>query len=107
MKSNRLVQKPASSSIFGRALALIVLLGSFGLAVSPVPGRVKYGIKELMDHWKADKVVSEEAIIEREVPVVEEKVIDKIICRDIEADPPALEPPLLPPAFVSNKTVEV
>ena len=87
------------------------------------------GAKELIDHWKADKVVIqevnvpvevvEERLVVKEVPVevtkeVErvrevpvEVVKEKIVYRDIEADPPAPPPPPLPLSYVPSKKVDV
>lgn len=87
------------------------------------------GAKELIDHWKADKVVIqevnvpvevvEERLVVKEVPVevtkeVErvrevpvEVVKEKIVYRDIEADPPAPPPPPLPLPYAPSKQVDV
>lgn len=87
------------------------------------------GVKELMDHWKADNVVVQEVdlpvevvqerVLVKEVPVEVTKEVErvkevpvavvkeKIVYRDIEADPPAPPPPPLPLPYVPNKQVDV
>ncbi len=111
------------------------LSGAIGSLIA-IPGVLIFepareGAKELMDHWKADKVVVqevnvpveviEERVVFKEVPVevtkeveVErvkkvsvEVVREKIVCRDIEADPEAPPPPPLPLSYVPSKQVEV
>lgn len=86
------------------------------------------GVKELMDHWKADNVVVQEVdvpvevvqerVLVKEVPVEVTKEVErvkevpvavvkeKIVYRDIEADPPAPPPPPLPLPYVPNKQVD-
>ena len=111
------------------------LSGAIGSLIA-IPGVLVFepareGAKELMDHWKADKVVVqevdlpveviEERVVFKEVPVevtkeveverVKEVLVEvvraNIVYRDIEADPEAPPPPPLPLSYVPSKQVEV
>ena len=94
-----------------------------------VAAPVRDGAKDLIDHWRSVKEVVREVPVEvtkevervrieeipvevtKEVEVVKEVPVEvvkqKIVYRDIEADPAAPPPPPLPLSFVTNKQVEV
>ncbi len=110
----------SSFTRFGQA-TLLGCGGLIALSFSPFPETLKRGTKDLMDHWKVEKVVIKEVpviqekIVEKEVPVIQEKIVEKevpvieekIIYRDIEADPKAPAPLRLPADFVTHKDVNV
>lgn len=88
---------------------------------------LRESLKDLMDHWKTEKIIIKEVPVQRQVPevIVQEEpeavareieaineepaatATERIVYRDIEADPEAPPPPPLPLSYVPNKKIDV
>ncbi len=87
--------------MFKRVVLVALLLLIPLIALTPAGGRLKRGALQLIDRLKEEKIVV------KEVKVIEEKVVEKIVYKDIEEEIQGEPPPPRPLSFVPYKDVEV
>jgi hypothetical protein len=94
--------KPGPAAVFSRLLLLLIIAGMMILPFTPMAGRIKRSIKEIVESAKESKerVVNKETYITKEVPVVKEVV--KEVIKEVPGPPPPL-----PEKYVPRKSVDI
>ena len=94
--------KPGPAAVFSRLLLLLIIAGMMILPFTPIAGRIKRGIKEIVNSAKETKerVVNKETVITKEIPVTKEVV--KEVIKEVPSPPPDL-----PEKYVPRKSVDI
>ena len=94
--------KPGAATIFSRLLLLMIIAGMMILPFTPMAGRIKRSIKEIVESARESKerVINKETVITKEVPVVTEIV--KEVIKEVPGPPPPL-----PEKYIPRKSVDI
>ena len=94
--------KPGAATIFSRLLLLMIIAGMVILPFTPMAGRIKRSIKEIVESARESKerVINKETVITKEVPVVTEIV--KEVIKEVPGPPPPL-----PEKYIPRKSVDI
>jgi hypothetical protein len=100
-------QKPQSGSVLGKMIRLMVLVVMASLLVlpfTPFAGKIKRGLKELIEAAKEERtrIVTQEVEKRVEVPREVVKEVVKEVIKEVPAPPPPL-----PETFIARRDVDV